>query len=95
MITLEEDQENMKSWVQTFDPKDRLIAAIIFEEKPTLLIRPEYDQDYKVNQTADGETRFIITTEEFHNDFWVECDLTIMQAIDFCFMFGSEFRIQV
>lgn len=94
MIMTAEDQELMEQWVQSFDPKDRLIAAIIFEEKPDVIIRREPNHPNKVNR-SDLETRFIIITEEFAEEFWIESDLKIMEAIDFCYMFGVNYKLVV
>lgn len=85
----------MNQWVQMFDPEDRLAAAVIYEEKPILLIRmqPEYYRSMRTFKSEDAE--FFVMTEEFGEECILESGVSLDDAIGFCLLFGFEYKVQL
>lgn len=88
------DDEAMAEWVQQFEPEDRLIAAIIYEEKPPVVIlaQSEYYQQMRTVQT--GQTEYLVITKEFGDSFFIESGLSLSDAINFCSSEGFKYTIE-
>lgn len=89
------DKENMAEFVQLFDEPDRLAAAVVYEEKPTLLIRmqPECYATFQTFKEAGAD--FTVMTDEFGEDLMLESGIDLDHAIEFCDYFGFEYVIQL
>ena len=81
---------SMEEFVHLFDEADRLAAAVIYEEKPHLVIKLQ-PESYATFQTFKAEdATFIVTSAEFGADFVLESGVSLTDALDFCKYFGFE-----
>lgn len=88
------NSETMTEWVQQFEPEDRLIAAIIYEEKPPVIILVQSECYQQMRTVQTGQTEYSVITKEFGDSFFIESGLSLHEAIDFCTKEGFNYNIE-
>lgn len=88
------DKELMAEWVQQFEPEDRLLAAIIYEEKPPVIIIEQSEYYQRMRTVQSGQTEYLVITKEFGDSFFIEAGLSLSEAIDFCIEEGFDYTIE-
>lgn len=83
------DVESFKDFIYLFEQKDRDIAAIIFEEKPTLKIIKQksyiqlLESGFFVGEFKD-EPYYCVIAPEWGDDFYLDSGLSLADAAEFC-----------